>query len=157
MMIDRIPFINMDETAKNITFVRERAGVSIKELQLIFGFNTPTSIYKWESGACLPSIDNLVILSKVLNVQIEDIIATDEIPYENSKKPIISSGIFRCPKCRKEIKITRAIKSRVRTEPYKYYCICGETVYISEDDVDALQKHKLSNCSEKHVFKRKEM
>ncbi|UUY24520.1 helix-turn-helix domain-containing protein [Ligilactobacillus salivarius] len=41
------------------------------------GFENPQSIYKWLSGRSLPSLDNLVILSKVLHTTIEDILVVD--------------------------------------------------------------------------------
>ena len=38
----------------------------------IFGFATPQAIYKWQQGAALPSIDNLVVLAAVLQVSLDD-------------------------------------------------------------------------------------
>jgi hypothetical protein len=46
----------------------------VKELQNIFGFNNHMSIYKWQQGKCLPTIDNLVILADVFGVRIEEIL-----------------------------------------------------------------------------------
>ena len=37
------------------------------------GFETPQAVYKWLSGKSLPSLDNFVILSRLLNTSIEDI------------------------------------------------------------------------------------
>lgn len=76
--MDHIPNIDMVKTGKNIIRLREANNMSVKDLQDIFGFTTPQAIYKWQQGATLPSIDNLVMLAKVFQVHIEDIIATDE-------------------------------------------------------------------------------
>ena len=53
--------------------LRQQAGLSVKELQDIFGFATPQAIYKWQHGTAMPTIDNLVGLSAVFQVSIEEI------------------------------------------------------------------------------------
>lgn len=73
-----IPTIDMIRTGENINKLRQDAGISVKELQEIFGFATPQAIYKWQHGTTLPTIDNLVVLSKVLKVSIEDILVLEE-------------------------------------------------------------------------------
>ena len=73
-----MPVINMAETGKNIERLRKEAGLSVKNLQDLFGFRTPQAIYKWQRGCALPSIDNLVALSAVLNVKIDDILVLED-------------------------------------------------------------------------------
>ncbi|HIS29992.1 MAG TPA: helix-turn-helix transcriptional regulator [Candidatus Limivivens intestinipullorum] len=73
-----MPVINMAETGKNIERLRKEAGLSVKNLQDLFGFRTPQAIYKWQRGCALPSIDNLVVLSAVLNVKIDDILVLED-------------------------------------------------------------------------------
>lgn len=48
--------INMEKTGKNITKLRMESGLSVRELQQIFGFATPQAIYKWQRGVVLPSL-----------------------------------------------------------------------------------------------------
>lgn len=72
-----IPAINMAKTGQNIVTLRKRAGLSVKDLQDVFGFGTPQAIYKWQQGLALPTIDNLVVLASLLGVKIDDIIVTD--------------------------------------------------------------------------------
>jgi len=69
-----LPMIDPVLTGANIARLRKQAGLSVHDLQRIFGFNSPQAIYKWQSGASLPSIDNLLALAKVLNVRIDDIL-----------------------------------------------------------------------------------
>lgn len=76
--MEQIPNIDMIGTGQNIIRLREKNNLSVKDLQDIFGFATPQAIYKWQQGATLPSIDNLVVLAKVFHVRIEDILVTDE-------------------------------------------------------------------------------
>lgn len=71
-----IPVIDIIKTGENIRNLRKIAGISITELQDIFGFRNPQAIYKWQRGEALPSIDNLVVLASVLNVRIDDILMT---------------------------------------------------------------------------------
>lgn len=76
-----IPAINMVRTGQNIVALRQAAGLSVKDLQDIFGFATPQAIYKWQHGTAMPTIDNLVVLAAVFRVHLEDILALDtEIP-----------------------------------------------------------------------------
>ena len=72
-----LPTIDMIRTGQNINRLREQAGLSVKDLQDIFGFATPQAIYKWQQGVALPTIDNLVALAAVLQVRLEDILVTD--------------------------------------------------------------------------------
>ena len=72
-----LPVIDMVRTGQNIGRLRKRAGLSVRDLQDIFGFATPQAIYKWQQGAALPTIDNLVVLAAVLQVRLDDILVTD--------------------------------------------------------------------------------
>ena len=72
--MNRIPVIDMTATGINITRLRINAGLTVKDLQNIFGFSTPQAIYKWQRGTALPTVDNLVALAAVFGVKIEDIL-----------------------------------------------------------------------------------
>ena len=73
------PTINLIATGKNIEMLRKKAGLTVKELQKFFGFSTPQAIYKWQQGAALPSIDNLVVLSAIFKVSIDDILVLEQL------------------------------------------------------------------------------
>ena len=70
----KIPVIDLSATGQNIARLRIEAGLSVKDLQDIFGFANPQAIYKWQNGLCLPTLDNLVILAAVLDVSLDEII-----------------------------------------------------------------------------------
>ena len=74
-----LPVIDMIRTGQNIGRLRKQAGLSVKDLQDIFGFATPQAIYKWQQGVALPTIDNLVVLAAVLQVRLDDILITDTV------------------------------------------------------------------------------
>ena len=69
-----IPTIDMVRTGQNINRLRKAAGISVRDLQDIFGFGTPQAIYKWQHGTALPTIDNLVVLAAVLGVKVDDVL-----------------------------------------------------------------------------------
>ena len=73
------PVINTAATGQNINRLRIRAGLSVKDLQNVFGFATPQATYKWIHGTNMPTIDNMVILASVLGVTINEIVAVDDI------------------------------------------------------------------------------
>ena len=72
-----MPTIDMVATGKNIEMLRKAAGISVRDLQDIFGFGTPQAIYKWQNGTALPTVDNLIALAALLHVRMDDIIITD--------------------------------------------------------------------------------
>ena len=69
-----IPVINVTATGANIARLRQRAGISVRQLQTIFGFSTPQAIYKWQRGAAMPTVDNLVVLAAVFGVTVDQIL-----------------------------------------------------------------------------------
>ena len=71
-----IPFVDTVATGRNIDRLRIVAGMSVKEMQAVFGFATPQAIYKWIHGTSMPTIDNLVILAAMLGVTMDEIVAT---------------------------------------------------------------------------------
>ena len=68
------PVIDMAATGQNIVRLRKRAGLTVKDLQDIFGFATPQAIYKWQRGTAMPTLDNIAVLAAVFGVMIDDII-----------------------------------------------------------------------------------
>ena len=69
-----IPFVDTVATGRNIDRLRIAAGMSVKDMQMVFGFATPQAIYKWIHGTSMPTIDNLVILAAMLGVTLDEIV-----------------------------------------------------------------------------------
>lgn len=92
--MDYIPFpvIDVRATGKNIECLRIDRGLTVKDLQLYFGFDTPSAIYQWQRGVALPNVDNLYALSALLKVSMNEII----IPYPADQWPFPSSP-YGCP------------------------------------------------------------
>ncbi len=73
-----IPIIDIAKTGQNIVRLRDRNGLSVRDLQDVFGFTTPQAIYKWQHGTALPTVDNLAVLAAVFHVRIDDILVMDD-------------------------------------------------------------------------------
>ena len=73
------PVINTVATGQNINRMRIEAGMTVRNMQDVFGFTTPQAIYKWIHGTAMPTIDNMVILAEMFDVTVDEIIAVDMI------------------------------------------------------------------------------
>ena len=71
-----IPTIDLAQTGANIVNQRKEAGLTVADIQMVFGFNSPQAIYKWQNGTALPTVDNRIVLAALLNVRIDDILVT---------------------------------------------------------------------------------
>lgn len=78
MMNTTYPVIDMEKTGSNIRKLRQRSGFKIKEMYEFFGFSGPQAIYKWQRGETLPSVDNLLALSMLFHVTIDDILVSED-------------------------------------------------------------------------------
>lgn len=65
------------ETGRQIKKLIAEQGYTVKDIQGAMGFENPQAIYKWMSGRSLPSLDNFIILSRLLHTNIEDILVVD--------------------------------------------------------------------------------
>ena len=79
------PMINTVATGQNINRMRIRAGMTVRDMQEVFGFATPQAIYKWTHGSAMPSIDNMVILAAMFGVAVDEIIVVDMIEVKISR------------------------------------------------------------------------
>ena len=71
-----IPTIDMVKTGANITTLRKKSGVTVKNIEDTLGVSK-TAICKWQRGETMPSIDNLVGLAAMLGVTLNEIVATN--------------------------------------------------------------------------------
>ena len=73
-----IPVIDMAATGLNITRLRKNAGMTVRNLQAIFGFANPQAIYKWQRGEAMPTLDNMIVLAAVFHVTVDEILVLEE-------------------------------------------------------------------------------
>lgn len=69
-----LPRIDMAATGQNIDRLRRAAGLSVRELQSALILSSPQAVYKWLRGEALPSLDNLLALSRLLGAAMEEIL-----------------------------------------------------------------------------------
>lgn len=70
--------IDMKATGRRIQALREQRGMSVRELQALLGFEQPQAVYKWQRGECLPTVDHLVMLSRIFGLPMQDILVIDD-------------------------------------------------------------------------------
>ena len=73
-MLNDLPVIDMAATGRNIARLRKDAGMTVRQLQAVFGFATPQAIYKWQRGEAMPTLDNMAALAAVFGVTVDDIL-----------------------------------------------------------------------------------
>ena len=86
------PVINLPATGRVIEQRRKAAGLTVKDVQAYFGFEYPQAVYKWQHGECLPSVDNLLALSRLLRVPMEDLLV-----YEDQEVPLVFGQVSAAP------------------------------------------------------------
>lgn len=66
--------IDMERTGERIKRLCSEKGMTVKELQKGLRIGSFQSIYAWFAGKCLPNLDNMYRLSRILGVPMDDII-----------------------------------------------------------------------------------
>ena len=89
--------IRLPETGNHIKQLLKKSGYTVRDIQSAMGFENPQAIYKWMSGKTLPSLDNLVILSKILHSSMEDILVIDGdvVRYMGFRRRTASDRVYR--------------------------------------------------------------
>lgn len=62
------PEYDMNEMGRKMKYYRKLRNLTVEEVRLYMQFSSVQAIYKWESGMCFPSADNLMALSELYQV-----------------------------------------------------------------------------------------
>lgn len=73
-MISSGTSIDMIETGKRLKKFAQKNGYSVKDIQKYLGLSCPQPVYRWYKGIILPSIDNLLKLSELYHVHMEELL-----------------------------------------------------------------------------------
>ena len=73
------PVINQVKTGNNIKKIAKEKGFSADRIRDLLGISDRSNVYKWFRGEVLPAVDNLLALSILFGVTINDLIVTDNI------------------------------------------------------------------------------
>ena len=71
------PVIQINKTSKNLAKHLKQKNISVKDLQKKLDLNNPQCIYAWLKGNSLPHPIHLISISKILDVEIKDILVWD--------------------------------------------------------------------------------
>lgn len=78
-------FFSCDSDRKNRETIKKyEKGIRVAALCEYMGGISEQAVYKWERGACLPTIDNLLALSHLYHVQMEDLLVYEEAEMASS-------------------------------------------------------------------------
>lgn len=68
------PIIDLDATGKRIKAHMTRTGLSAVDVQKELNLTCVATVYHWIHGRNLPTIDNLVVLSRLFGCRVDDIL-----------------------------------------------------------------------------------
>lgn len=96
------PIIDLKQTGCRIKSICARRGYTVKKLQEALQIGAFQSIYDWYSGKTLPSLDNMLALSRLLEIPVEELIVCQNMEHLNLShlhKPVESykrAGLYYC-------------------------------------------------------------
>ena len=79
--------IDTKATGARIRELRKKHNLRVEDIRAYINLSDTQAIYKWQRGATLPSIENLLALSRLFNTTIEDII--QELGEEDKSSPSV--------------------------------------------------------------------
>lgn len=80
------PIIDMKGTGQWLRFLCKREKITVNELQERLQIASNQAIYAWFNGKTLPSLDNLYGLSRVLCMQMDDLLVLEGMVHPYLKK-----------------------------------------------------------------------
>lgn len=80
MIIEIKSIIDMKMTGQRIKQIAEMKGYNVKELQKYLGLSCPQPVYRWYKGLILPSVDNLLKMSELFGVHMEELLVKNDEP-----------------------------------------------------------------------------
>jgi len=76
------PVVDLKATGNQIKSLRIESGYTVRDLQDIFGFEYPQAVYSWEHGKNVPTVDNLLVLARLFETSIEEIVVRRMVEIE---------------------------------------------------------------------------
>ena len=71
------PVIDLARTGKNIQRIAQENGYSADRIKDMLGISDRSNVYKWFRGEVLPTVDNLLALSILFGVTINEMIIVE--------------------------------------------------------------------------------
>jgi len=128
--------INKTETGKRISALRGKLGYS----QAAFAEKlnvSPQAVSKWETGAALPDVDILLILSWICRVTINEILDSEEIFVNQTnsieREILRINKILICPECKEDLSLK--IQAKTGNQATQYFECKNSHKFSLEDGV----------------------
>lgn len=84
--------IDMKLTGKKLSYLAKLRGYSVKDIQEYLGLACPQPVYRWYKGIILPSVDNLLRLSELFGIHMEELLVTDSMKLINTFEIITNNN-----------------------------------------------------------------
>ena len=97
------PVIDMVKTGANIRRLRLLNHLTVATISKNLGFTTGIAIYKWQRGESLPTVDNLLALSRMFHVTMNEILITGPEEDESPLPFLCSEAFIGHPVCTNEL------------------------------------------------------
>ena len=68
------PILDTTATGARIRELRKQNKLTVEQVRDYLGLESTQSIYKWQRGECMPSIDNLYALSALFETSVDGIL-----------------------------------------------------------------------------------
>ena len=92
------PTVDTKVTGERIKQLRQDRGLSVRDLQEYFGFDALQAIHRWQDGKVIPKVDNLVALSMLLEIRMDEFIVLSDnriiCKYEEPRDDSRGSDFF---------------------------------------------------------------
>ncbi len=86
--------INMEKTGALLKEKVAGQGYTVRDIQNYLQLSCPQPVYRWFKGKVLPSLDHLLMLSKVLKVHMEDLLVVEADAEEQDAEEINSGKVL---------------------------------------------------------------
>lgn len=84
--------IDMKLTGKKLSYLAKLRGYSVKDIPKYLGLACPQPVYRWYKGIILPSVDNLLRLSELFGIHMEELLVTDPMKLINTFEIITNNN-----------------------------------------------------------------
>ncbi len=71
--------LNMDKIGRKLKEMISCSKYTYEDIAEVLNLASPRVIYDWVNGIKLPSVSNLVVISRLFNVHLEDILFVEDV------------------------------------------------------------------------------
>jgi len=78
-----LPGVDTKKTGAKIRSLRMEAHLTVRGLADLLGLESDQSVYKWQRGDSVPTIDNCIALATIFNVSLDELIVRTDYGEED--------------------------------------------------------------------------